>query len=234
MANITFAWMVECVRPYLAFNETTISQSMNEYTKLLETLDCQNNHHHDPSKQPGLAVRAYNGLYNSLPSIWEIPPQAPLAVGWGTADYVDSYQGIMAWAGEKRRHPGQCETEIVVENKSTFGKHFYGEVIETRLLKGLGETNEKVHPVARFRRSKLNGEKEDTGGLQGWQPRKKVGGKGFEWYKDDLVLEEYVIQNSRPGVGNFPNVERLVAGGVEEARKFLEETDIVNGIPTNE
>jgi hypothetical protein len=42
------------------------------------------------------------------------------------------------------------------------------------------------------------------------------------------MLEEYVIQNSRTGVGNFPNVERLVAGDVKEAGKFLEETDIGN------
>lgn len=138
----------------------------------------------------------------------------------------------MAWAGEKRLQPGQCGTEIFLENKLILGKRIFGEVMmEARLLKELGETNEKVHPVARFRRLKLNQEKEDTGRLQGWQLRKKVGGKGFEWYKDNLVLEECVIQNSRPGVGNFPNVERLVADGVEEAREFLKETDIVNGIP---
>jgi hypothetical protein len=231
MANITFAWMVECVRPYLAFNETTIAQSLIEYTHLLETINCKNNDHHDPTKQPGLISRAYNGVYNSLPSVFEEPPQAPLAVGWGTANYVDSYQGVMALAGEKRRQPGKCETEVYVQNKSMLWKYVSGDVLmESKLLKDLGDTKEKIHPVARFRREKLEEGKKDMGGLQDWQYRKKAGGNGFEWYKDDLVLDEYVIQDSRGEVGRFPNIERLVASGVAEAVEFLKKTDIVNGI----
>jgi hypothetical protein len=229
MANITFAWMVECVRPYLAFDKMAISETMDEYIKFLETIHCKNNHHHhhDPSKDLNLATRAYNGVYNSLPSIWETPPQAPLEVGWGTAHFVDSCQGVMAWAGAKQRNPGQCETEIVVEEKSILWKPFYGEAkMEVKLLSELGETNEQVHPVARFRREKL---KEDTGGLQGWKSRKMKGG-WFEWYKGDLVLKEYVIKNSSTRVGDFPNVERLVAGGDTEATEFLKKTDKVNGI----
>jgi len=235
MAYITFAWMVECIRPFLAFNETAIAQSLNEYRYLLENINCKNNHHHDPTKQPGLISRVYNGVYNSLPSVFEKPPQAPLAVGWGTADYVDSYQGVMALAGEKRRQPGQCETEVYVENKSMVWKYVSGDVLmEAKLLKDLGETNEKVHPVARFRREKLEKGKKDTGGLQGWEYREKAGGKGFEWFKGDLVLDEYVIQSSRGEVGNFLNVERLIACDVEEAVGFLKKTDIVNGITTDE
>jgi len=241
MANITFAWMVECIRPYLAINETTILRSLNEYTHLLETFDCKNNHHHDPSKEPSLAVRAYNGVYNSLPSIWETPPQAPLAVGWGTADHVDSYQGVMAWAGSKQRFPGECETEVVVEN--TFPWNYaHGEKMVAKKLNKLGKTNEEIHPVARFRREKLDREgKTDKGGLQGWEKRKNPRGEGYEWhknvlvhkddlvYEDVLVLKEYVIKKSGPGVGDFGNVERLVAERVDQAKEFLEDTDIGNG-----
>jgi hypothetical protein len=97
----------------------------------------------------------------------------------------------------------------------------------------MGETNEQVHPVARFRRENLEEGKTDTGGLQGWEYREKVGGKGFEWFKGDLVLDEYVIQSSRGKLGYPPNVERLVACGVKEALEFLKKTDIVNGFTTD-
>jgi hypothetical protein len=110
-------------------------------------------------------------------------------------------------------------------------KYVSGDVLmESKLLKDLGDTKEKIHPVARFRREKLEEGKKDMGGLQDWQYRKKAGGNGFEWYKDDLVLDEYVIQDSRGEVGRFPNIERLVASGVAEAVEFLKKTDIVNGI----
>jgi hypothetical protein len=227
MANITFAWMVECVRPYLAFDKTAISETMDEYTKFLRTIHCKNNHRHhpDPSKDPNLATRAYNGVYNSLPSVYEAPPQAPLEVGWGTARFIDSCQGVMGWAGAKPRTPGQCETEVVVEEKSILWKHTHGEAkMEVKLLSKLGETNEQVHPVARFRRVKL---KEDTGGLKGWEWTKKKGG-GFVWSKGDLALDEYVIKNDSPRAGDFPNFEQLVAGGDAEATEFLKETDEVN------
>ena len=107
-------------------------------------------------------------------------------------------------------------------------KRTHGETrMDVKLLSELGETNEQVYPVARFRREKV---KDKTGGLQEWTPREAEGG-GFEWYKGDLVLKEYPIGNSSPRAGDFPNFERLVAGADAEAAEFLEKTDEVNGIP---
>jgi len=217
--------MVECVQPYLTFDKTAILETMDEYSKFLESIHCKSNHRHhpDPSKDPNLATR----VYNSLPNVWEAPPKAPLEVGWGTAKFIDSCQGVMGWAGSKPRSPRECETEIVEEETSMLWKHTHGEAkVVVKKLGELGETNEQVHPVARFRREKLN---EDTGGLKGWKSWEMEGG-WFEWRKDDLVLKEYVIDNSSPRVADFPNFERLVAAADPEATEFLKKTDKVNDI----
>jgi len=238
MANITFAWMVERVRPYLAFNATTIAQNAKEYTALLETIHCRNNHRHDPSKTPSLLSRVWAAIWAALPTVWGIPPQAPLAVGWGTAPYIDSYRGLMAWAGEKRRCPGECETEVVVANEAIPGRWFHREVLAPRALAELGETNEMVHPVARFRSVMSGNGDKGVGALKGWRVRQDKAGTGFEWVKEvggkeGLVLEEYVIQgnSSDEAIGN---VERLAAAEVLEAVEFLKKTDLVNGIAVDE
>ncbi|RDW89514.1 hypothetical protein BP6252_01546 [Coleophoma cylindrospora] len=223
IAIITFVWMVECVRPYLAFKENALQISLIEYTKLLGDLHCKNYHHHDPSKQPNILSQAFNAVYNSIPYIGGVSePEAPVELGWGTANYNDSFKGLMAFPGAKVRKPGQCETEVVVEDTHFLTRNRYLKLKSTS-LKALGETNEMVHPVARFRRDKLN---QDTGGLQGWKHRYREDEKpGFEWYLPggDVVLKEYIIQRD--------SIERELVCGVEEATKFLKDTDIGNQLP---
>jgi hypothetical protein len=154
ISDTTFAWMVECIRPYLAFDETTINQSMIEYSKLLEDIRYRNK-----KQQPGMLDWLYNEIYNYVPFLGSAPSHvAPDGFGWGKASFNDSYQGLMAWSGDKPRKPKQCETEVVVS----------AEKIETVKLEELGETNEFIHPVVRFRRL-ANGK--EKGALYEWDWR---------------------------------------------------------------
>ncbi|KAF2494303.1 hypothetical protein BU16DRAFT_619443 [Lophium mytilinum] len=218
MSNITFAWMLQCISPYLEIDRTTYQQTMIEYKEWLDNIDYQ--HTLPPPPPQGIketfwSYVPYVPLVNPAPVAWTRTPR-----GWGVGRVVDSLTGLMYnYAGGVKRTPGRCETELW--NPKTKEPHWVP-------IGDMGDVNEYVHPVAGYRRTKFPEEK--NSGLEGFKRVELAKGKGFEWRKEDgTSLPEYVIQKA----GKAPNFERLwmtADGPGLEEMEWLGKVDRVNGL----
>ena len=97
IANITFAWMVEQVSPFLAFDRTSFYQAMNEREKLLRAIE---NERVSPSGTQQ-ALQAVQGW------VWSLPPELPLRKvhrGWATGLIVPE-EGMTSYPGVADRSP---------------------------------------------------------------------------------------------------------------------------------
>lgn len=143
MANITFAWMLQCISPYIEIDIDTFQTHVVDYQVWLDEVEHRCMRHH-PS-QEGYGEWLYNKVAGT--PINEPKPHSHIIDrGWGTGPMPDSLAGVMYnYAGGVERTPGSCKVEVW-EN---------GNYIE-KPIRDVGITNEYIHPVTAYRRFDYN------------------------------------------------------------------------------
>ncbi|OCL02810.1 hypothetical protein AOQ84DRAFT_303965 [Glonium stellatum] len=227
MAYITWAWMLQCVSPYLAFDEHGIEETMKEHAKLLDQIaKCSD--HHSPK---GWVETAWSYV-PSVPFLGSVTKhEHKVDRGWGTGNFVDSFSGIMAWTNPVVRKPGECSTEKLKIDES--GNRSF-DTIPLAKLDDFGTTNEQIHPVAAFRKERYdNTLKGDLccHGLKGWKrEEEREDGRviRYKWYKVEgkkrIELPEYLIAKSNRRT-NYERLMMAVDGNSVEEEEFLDKID---------
>ena len=122
---MSFAWMVEQVRPFLAFHEPSLRLSEKERPRTLRRLKAEAY----TQTWPEFLTNPLYGLRAKMPT--------HDTDAWGLGRIDDSISGLMSLGGAKRRTPGECTDDT------------------GRLLTELGSTNEEIHPSVRYRFERL-------------------------------------------------------------------------------
>lgn len=216
MANITFAWMIQCISPYLQIDINAYQTHGIDYKVWLNEAESHCMRHHTSQENYG------EWLYNKVrgpPASAKKAHSHLIDRGWGTGPMPDSLAGMMyMYAGGVARTPGSCTTEVW-EN----GKYI------TKPIREVGITNEYIHPVAAYRQFDYNNSpKQDSGWLDSMksspclakdltkpqvpfeekeheiQGRTLVGSKGnltkqFCWLRDDVSPPKWHILDHDTG-----------------------------------
>ncbi|GFP55759.1 hypothetical protein ACSS6W_008843 [Trichoderma asperelloides] len=232
MANITFAWMLDQISPYVSINETVVYQDSRARQKLIDDLNEQQRKYEELNKsKKDEAKRSWAKWANQTLSNTASALLHPLSkpknpnenrhdFGWGTGTIVDSYI-MMYWPnGSKPRTPKAYENDK---------KHTVS-----------GETNEEIHPTVGYRHlcfEKLGEEFQYTpmglgrGKNKGLVYARRQNSEGkFEYQLDNVVLPEYVMpaKNKKGGV----SFERFaLALAWEKTEEYIRDLDKGNGIP---
>lgn len=187
MANITFCWMAEMLRPHLAFDASADTVFWEERDDAIQRARRTKNY--------GTGAQYYLRSALEFLHISEAPKyeiSEATERGWATGEIVDSYGGLMTIAGAVNRTPGQC----VDTNKDTHG-------IRQPLVK-LGHTREFIHPCVAYRMKTLHDYKPpalqdfenkmvpDANGRTVWQWVKKT--DGLKWNKHGKTDAEKWVQ----------------------------------------
>lgn len=217
MANISFAWMLQCVSPYLQIDLEAYSTHLVDYKVWLNEAENHCMRHHTSQENYG------EWLYNKVrgpPASGKKEHTHLIDRGWGTGPMPDSLSGMMYnYAGGVARTPGSCKTEVW-EN----GKYI------TKPIREVGITNEYIHPVTAYRQFDYNNSpKQDLGWLESKtssspplkdltkpqvpfkqkkheiQGRTLIGSTGitekqFFWLKEDVRKPEWHILDHGTGV----------------------------------
>jgi hypothetical protein len=230
MANITFGWMLDQIRPYLAIQETTIYQ---EYCRRREHIDALNamleKYKQDLATQK--AAQAKESYFQSFRRLaadtasyvahpfgggHKDPDTRRRDYGWGTGAIIDSYTALYVANGSQARTPGQYATDA---------KHA-----------APGATHEQVHPSVGYRMHAT--EHEQPGAKARYTPLgmerdvffRREGPPGQATYSiNGVVLPEYVFKK-RDAFGAGPSFETLAVEG-DLAREYLEKA---YGVPVHE
>lgn len=199
IANITFCWMAEMLRPHLALDVQAIELFEIERRDALDRV-ARMHDYGDTWTQSYLNHFLEHFHIRDAPK-FKIDPETML--GWATGDIEDSFTGIMRIAGAKTRQPGRCLDDKL---KNPDGTHIP--------LAQLGRTWEFIHPCVEWRTQQLQGkyQSEALNGLQrqnmiregqhaGWEYYMK--GHGWEWdekqgkvVQADLRIPEWIIYPS--------------------------------------
>ncbi|KAH7103410.1 hypothetical protein BKA62DRAFT_60734 [Auriculariales sp. MPI-PUGE-AT-0066] len=233
IATITFAWLVDQIRPFLAFDTFALNKIWNAHSIL--TFD-PSYHGFNPNagfrmvkkQQPqgNIVTRGYRSVlgYFTGPKedeyeVWQAPK-----VGYATGTILDAYDATMYKAGgEAKRTPGQYMSHPRAPEKP-------------RLLSELGKTRESIHPSVWHRMQHVpsaeSGEKQyKPDALVGWERKRNPDGdkKGFVWTNKDktVTLPEYVIPYAELD-GQYHCLERMLIQG--HAPQLMKELDEANGI----
>ncbi|KAI1848423.1 hypothetical protein JX265_008795 [Neoarthrinium moseri] len=178
LALITFAWMCEQVAPYLQLDTDldTLARGAVEdrYSLMRPALDAMAKADKDalgsPLSSKGLGLLEKAGLKKA--QVKGISKE--VINGWATGPIVDSYAGLMAFAGSVPRTPGRY-----AEDKS-------GKV-------KLGQTNEYIHPSVEYRkRSRTDYRPKPLEGFT--RSARQSGSKGYDWTSSTVTIPEYVIK----------------------------------------
>ncbi|EON66193.1 hypothetical protein W97_05586 [Coniosporium apollinis CBS 100218] len=217
IANITFAWMVEQVRPHLAFDEDSFVAAIKEQQHTLEAL-----HGEDrpwPKSWTGKLYAATGTVWSKIAGSGE---QARVIAepGWATGPIIDSYDEasrVVKSGGMQWRSPG----ETIVPKSATSD-----EVVRTNKL---GLTDEWIHPCVFYRKEQLKNSSApyEPPALRGWtryECENRI--EGWEWRKDGVkdLLKEYRVMPHSDDARAPRNLERLVAEA-GKATEYLEELD---------
>jgi len=229
MSNITYAWMLDQIDPYLNIQEGVFHQ---ETMARQERIDEINRKIDEESlkreEQKALAASHKESwtqygarLASSAAAIvtYPFPKKAEKIIqrrdyGWGTGTFIDSYGWIYYANGPKQRTPGAYSYKKVSHGKDK-------ELV--------GETNEMVHPCVGYRIFKTENLKDEDGKPIPYRPigmdvksffrRKKQGGKGFEYVIGDVVLDEYELKGQAEDWMYQPFERYTIVG--EEALQYI-------------
>lgn len=152
MANITFAWMLDQIRPYLAVNRKTIIDVYRQRQALVRRLN-QEFHRYKvkvAEEQAAHAKESWGESIGRLASSTASYVTNPFGhkrldlrrrdFDWGTGTMIDSYTALFYANGSLARTPGA-----------------YGAA---KKHPAPGETNEQVHPTVGYRLMKTKNERE--------------------------------------------------------------------------
>jgi hypothetical protein len=141
MANITFAWMLDQISPYVSINETVVYQDSRARQNHIDDLNEQkrkyDEHEKEEEAKRSWAQWAGRALGSAADKVLHplTKPEKPNSnrhdFGWGTGIIIDSYT-MMYWPnGSKPRTPKAYAKDT---------KHTAS-----------GETNEEIHPTVGYR-----------------------------------------------------------------------------------
>ncbi|KAJ5773905.1 hypothetical protein N7457_008801 [Penicillium paradoxum] len=135
MSNITFAWMLDQIRPYLSLNEEYVLQEREawEYyiSKLAETSNNDNSWGSWVQRKAAFIISAFR-----RPTTSATRRGTHRTYGWGTGHMQDSFTPFYYLNGSTPRTPGRYDSFDKDGN-------------------ALGESFEYVHPVVGFRQKQL-------------------------------------------------------------------------------
>ncbi|KAJ4356011.1 uncharacterized protein N0V89_004037 [Didymosphaeria variabile] len=218
MANITFAWMLDQIRPYLAINETVIHQEYrNRQIYIDELNEIVRKYQEDKRKQEEAHVEeTYAQSFRRLASNAASYVTHPLSkkgpdlrrrdYGWGTGTIIDSYTAMYYANGSQARTPGAYHKDK---------KHA-----------APGLTNEQVHPSVGFR---MFATKEEKDPKLRYTPigmdtdkfiRLPNASGGWGYSINGIVLPEYVLKR-RSDFGGSPGYETLAIQG-DKASSYVQ------------
>lgn len=231
MANITFAWMLDQISPYVSINATVVYQDSEARQIHINDLDEQQRKYEElKNEQKEEAKRSWAKWANQTLSSAagtllhpltkpETPNENRHNFGWGTGIIVDSYV-MMYWPnGSKSRTP----KAYAMDKKHTVS----------------GETNEFLHPTVGYRNHSFQKLSKDLhytpmGLGKGknkhlkYERRKNNEGK-WEYQLGNVVLPEYVMPVRTKSGG--PTFERYaLALAWEQTGIYVKTLDKDNGI----
>lgn len=134
MADIVLMWMIDRCRPFLEFNETYLNYLVEEHKKKLEVIRKR-------------SVNTVSRIFGY---------RTDLKFGYACGPIQDSFGGVMALGGSRRRAPGQYTSNYTSGNI----------VDETR---DSHHTHEYIHPSARWRYFENGDEYKNARGLDGFK-----------------------------------------------------------------
>ena len=214
LANITFAWMVELCKPYLAFEDFTNATITRYVTDIMADIDEQTKGtwQKAPStvdKAIGAVTGAVSGAVGSAGkwvSSWFVSPPPPAKeklvrsycfraienpphqpAHWALFRPQDSYTLMYkAMSAPATRKPRECDDR---------SHEPY------RLLAGLGETNEFIHPSVKWRleQSRINDEAEyryESKALEGFDYTQKDGVAYWHNKQSGIWIQEWAIKGA--------------------------------------
>jgi hypothetical protein len=206
ISTAALCWMLQCISPHLAIDRNAFTLYLAQYKRWLFRIRYACTYHHDSfldkawdliPKLPRIPF--INRGSAELPRRRRDPPHAhtEFDFSWGTGPLNDSYGGIYLFNGTHMRIPGHEDVEEYDEQLK--------EPVWTS-LRGLGDTNEYIHPIAYFR-SLVRGWDPHSPLKAGWNRedwRGKQDGKvRFWWYKDGekekCALPEWAILPDKSG-----------------------------------
>jgi hypothetical protein len=234
ISTAALCWMLQCISPHLAIDRNAFTLYLAQYKRWLFRIRYACTYHHDSfldkawdliPKLPRIPF--INRGSAELPRRRRDPPHAhtEFDFSWGTGPLNDSYGGIYLFNGTHMRIPGHEDVEEYDEQ--------FKEPVWTS-LRGLGDTNEYIHPIAYFR-SLVRGWDPHSPLKAGWNRedwRGKQDGKvRFWWYKDGekekCALPEWAILPDKSGE-EF-NFERKWYNECEKTKKTLDKLAGVKG-----
>jgi len=240
MANVTFAWMLQCISPYLTIDLDVFRTHIVDYQIWLDEAENHCTRHH-PS-QEGYGEWAYCKVTGTHSQRVSKEHTHTIDRGWGTGPMYDSLAGVMYnYSGGLDRRPGYCTVDASKDGTP---------------INKLGITNEYIHPVTAYRQFDYNNSPKQAAGwfskissalplkdLKGPQipfekkdheikdriliADKKVKAKQYYWKKGDVLLPEWVILDQVDGQVDF---ERMWLNGGDglagDESKWLEMQDV--------
>ncbi|KAF3942509.1 hypothetical protein ABW19_dt0207522 [Dactylella cylindrospora] len=231
ISNITFAWMLDHIAPYVSINQTTINQEYRERQNGIDQLNLKVEEYKEKIKaeEQAAASQTWGQWFQKIPSAAvstvlypfkgsNAPDLRRRDHGWGTGAIIDSYTKLYYASGSTPRTPGN------------YANHKDPD------YKVVGETNEQIHPIVGYR---LFATKDMTDKKLKYEPlgerkvRRKPGENGT-WVYDvnGVELPEYKIRHEKELIGEW-SYERLAVNG-EEAAKYLRDLDVGYGYPIDD
>jgi hypothetical protein len=204
MSSITFAWMLDQIKPYLSLNEEYLGKQRADMEYHLSTLV-------ESPPHESWKARAKSIASGSKSSSTVGQPVEPRSYGWGTGVLTDSFTPFYYLNGSMHRAPGRYDP-LDKDGKP------------------LGDTCEFIHPVVGFRERQLP-EYTPIGHGVKFNRRKTVDEKGYPCVVYDLGNARKPLPEWR--LGGLDSYERLLITG-KAAYDYVDELDayLKTGIKT--
>ncbi|KAJ5467614.1 hypothetical protein N7475_005366 [Penicillium sp. IBT 31633x] len=203
MSNITFAWMLDQIKPHLSLNEEYLTEEREAREYHMSTLEVTTTH----DKSWGAWIKRKAGEINF---VFKNPSMSAAkhvdkhrSYGWGTGPLKDSFTPFYYLNGSKRRTPGGCDPF------DEDGKQ-------------LGETFEYIHPVVGFRQKQIKDYMPIGNGVK-FNRWEAVDEKGHPSYVYDLGDGRKSLPEWR--LGEVDSYERLAIAS-KAAYDYVDELDL--------
>ncbi|KAL5115303.1 hypothetical protein ACEQ8H_006816 [Pleosporales sp. CAS-2024a] len=236
LSTSSFVWMLQCISPHLAIDQTAFDNYIAQYLRWLASLRFACTYHH-----PKIWGRARKHLPKvpHIPIIWpkgdelrppkrDAPHAHDLDFSWGTGPFVDSFRSVYHLAGSHKRRPGHEDVEVYNQDEDAW---------EWKPLRHLGATNEYIHPIA-LHRSIVRGWDKHNPLRKGWTREHRKDDEGnarYWWYmhegKEVIELPEWAIL---PDVANKANFERAWYRRCEKSKKTIDRLSMVGSFGEND
>ncbi|KAH8656906.1 hypothetical protein BGZ61DRAFT_540724 [Ilyonectria robusta] len=230
-SNITFAWMLDQISPYIAIDEQTIRKESEARQKHINDLNKEEKKYREKlAKEDEEAAKLSWAQWAGRALVHTASAAANTAMhpltkskkpntlrrdfGWGTGTIIDSYGMLSGLNGSKFRTPGGYTTAAAP-----------------------GETNEQVHPTVGYRHSMFEKLKPELqyhpAGLKDSEFNRQKTEVGWEYVLGKTTLPEYKM---KPNVeGAHPTFERFnLSLAWEKTKTYIQTLDSENGYPVED